>query len=253
MALSLLVHGVLLLGVGFALESAAPVMPTLYVNPAQTASARRPSSRFPRPASNQGGGEHDKTTRPRDNQSGAAPQPNPGSPRGAARAVSAPHRRHHARVVSSARGEAQVSPPRHSRLPANARCPSAARRSNATCAGAARRGDPPAFRTLRQAPKRKFVSASTRSFAWAGYMRAWVARVERIGNLNYPTRRAGRGSRPGGDLVAIRRTARSRADIVQSSGTPLLDSSALRIAKLSEPYPRCRKPRTTRNPARHPD
>src|SRR3546814_17907811 len=35
-------------------------------------------------------------------------------------------------------------------------------------------------------PKRKFVSASTTEYAWAGYLRAWVDRVERVGNLNYP-------------------------------------------------------------------
>ena len=36
MTLSLLVHGVLMLGVGFALESAAPVVPTLDVILTQT-------------------------------------------------------------------------------------------------------------------------------------------------------------------------------------------------------------------------
>jgi outer membrane biosynthesis protein TonB len=35
-------------------------------------------------------------------------------------------------------------------------------------------------------PKRKFISASTREYAYAAYMRAWVAKIERIGNLNYP-------------------------------------------------------------------
>ena len=35
-------------------------------------------------------------------------------------------------------------------------------------------------------PKRKFVSASTQEYAWAGYLRDWVDRVERVGNLNYP-------------------------------------------------------------------
>jgi protein TonB len=35
-------------------------------------------------------------------------------------------------------------------------------------------------------PSRKFVSASTREYAWAAYLRAWVDRVERVGNLNYP-------------------------------------------------------------------
>ena len=35
-------------------------------------------------------------------------------------------------------------------------------------------------------PNRKFVSASTREYAYANYLRAWVDRAERVGNLNYP-------------------------------------------------------------------
>src|SRR5690606_17522702 len=35
-------------------------------------------------------------------------------------------------------------------------------------------------------PKRKFVSASTQEWVYATYLRAWVDRVERVGNLNYP-------------------------------------------------------------------
>jgi protein TonB len=47
--------------------------------------------------------------------------------------------------------------------------------------------------------------------------------------------------------VAIRRNGTiERADIVQSSGTPLLDASALRIARLAEPYPPL--PKTDENP-----
>ena len=97
-------------------------------------------------------------------------------------------------------------------------------------------------------PKRKFVSASTQEFAWAGYLREWVDRVERVGNLNYPDE--ARRRRLQGQVVisvAIRRNGTvERADIVQSSGTPLLDSSALRIARLAEPYPPL--PKTDENP-----
>ena len=47
--------------------------------------------------------------------------------------------------------------------------------------------------------------------------------------------------------VAVRRDGSvERADIVQSSGIPLLDASALRIARLAEPYPPL--PHTDENP-----
>lgn len=88
-------------------------------------------------------------------------------------------------------------------------------------------------------PKRKFVSASTREYEYATYLRAWVDRVERVGNLNYPDE--ARRRRLSGQLVvsiAIRRNgAVERAEIITSSGIPLLDSTALRIVKLAEPYP----------------
>ena len=87
-------------------------------------------------------------------------------------------------------------------------------------------------------PSRKFVSASTREYAWAAYLREWVDRVERVGNLNYPEE--ARRRHIGGVVVinvGIRRDGSvERADIVQSSGIPLLDAAALRIARLAEPY-----------------
>ena len=47
--------------------------------------------------------------------------------------------------------------------------------------------------------------------------------------------------------VGIRRNGSvERADIVQSSGIPLLDAAARRIAKLAQPYPPL--PRTVENP-----
>jgi len=88
-------------------------------------------------------------------------------------------------------------------------------------------------------PKGKFVSARTQEYAWARYLRDWVDRVERVGNLNYPDE--ARRRHLSGQVVisvAIRRNGSvERADIVQSSGIPLLDASALRIARLAEPYP----------------
>jgi protein TonB len=35
-------------------------------------------------------------------------------------------------------------------------------------------------------PRRKYVSATTQEYRYAAYMEAWRAKVERIGNINYP-------------------------------------------------------------------
>ena len=75
LVLSLLFHGLLILGVGFALERAAPVVPMLDVILTQTQSPlTQKQADFLAQASNQGGGEHDKASRPRDPQPGTVPQ-----------------------------------------------------------------------------------------------------------------------------------------------------------------------------------
>jgi periplasmic protein TonB len=97
-------------------------------------------------------------------------------------------------------------------------------------------------------PSRKFVSASTREYAWAAYLRRWVDRAERVGNLNYPDE--ARRRRLAGTVVinvGVRRDGSiERADIVLTSGIPLLDAAALRIARLAAPYPPL--PKTSEDP-----
>jgi protein TonB len=83
------------------------------------------------------------------------------------------------------------------------------------------------------------VSASTQEYAYANYLRSWVDRAERVGNLNYPDE--ARRKRLSGQLVitvAVRRDGSvEQAHIIQSSGIPLLDSTALRIIELAAPFP----------------
>lgn len=87
-------------------------------------------------------------------------------------------------------------------------------------------------------PKRKFISANTKEDGYAQYMAAWVAKVERVGNLNYPREAIQRELL--GSLVlavAIRRDGSvEKIDIIQSSGEPVLDDSAVRIVELSAPF-----------------
>src|SRR5690606_20009687 len=113
MVLSLLLHGMLILGVGFALNDAAPVLPTLDVILTQTSTELTPKQAdFLAQANNQGGGEHEKTNRPRDTQAGVVAQAESGvAPRPMRAQSPAPQPPPEARVVSSARAEQAMPTP----------------------------------------------------------------------------------------------------------------------------------------------
>lgn len=87
-------------------------------------------------------------------------------------------------------------------------------------------------------PRRKYITASTREWRFAAYMQAWVAKVERIGNMNFPEEARRRNL--SGSLVltvAVRRDGSVEAvDVLRSSGTPLLDQAAIRIVRLAAPF-----------------
>lgn len=251
LVLSLLLHGLLILGVGFALERAAPMVPMLDVILTQTQSPlTQKQADFLAQASNQGGGDDDKASRPRDPQPGTVPQTESGvAPQVVLAQSPAPTPPPEARVIASANSDLRLA------------APSQAQNSTETPQRAgpqkiehdmamARLAAEIHLRSARYAkrPTRKFVSASTREYAWANYLRAWVDRAERVGNLNYPDE-ARRRQLSGTVVINIgilRNGSIERADIVQSSGIPLLDEAALRIAKLAEPYPPL--PKTEENP-----
>ncbi|WP_376695002.1 energy transducer TonB [Wenzhouxiangella sp. EGI_FJ10305] len=87
-------------------------------------------------------------------------------------------------------------------------------------------------------PRRKFVSANTREHLYAGYMRSWVSKVERVGNLNYPER--ARRQKLDGALVlsvdVFEDGSIGRIRVLRSSGHDVLDEAAVRIVRLSAPF-----------------
>ncbi len=92
--------------------------------------------------------------------------------------------------------------------------------------------------SLSKLPRRKWISANTRAYEFAAYMQAWVAKVERVGNLNYPEEV--RRLKLTGDLVMtvginVDGSVES-IDIQRSSGKPQLDNAATRIVRLAGPY-----------------
>lgn len=242
LVLSLLLHGLLLVGVGFALEDAAPVLPTLDVIMTQTQSPlTSKQADFLAQADNQGGGEHDRANRPRDAQVGQVPQEEDGvAPRPLRAQSPVPQPPPEARIVTAPNAQDRTPLPQ-SQPKVDADDLPLGNEKIQHDVEMARLAAEIHLRSQRYArrPKRKFVSASTREYQYATYLRQWVDRVERVGNLNYPDEARRRGI--GGILVitvAIRRDGTvERADIIQSSKIPLLDQAAMRIVRLAEPYP----------------
>ncbi len=239
----MLVHALLILGVGFAVSDSAPLVPTLDVIFSQTQTPLTPKQAdFLAQANQQGGGDHDKVQRPRDNQAGIVPQAQAGLspvPQQRQEAASVPPPQ--TRVVNSRNGTDTVAAAQPQPLPEQPRpdAPMTAREQRDV--EMARLAAEVHLRSAQYAkrPNRKFVSASTREYAYANYLRAWVDRAERVGNLNYPDE--ARARRLGGQVVitvGVRRDGTvESARILQSSGTPLLDETALRVITLAQPFP----------------
>ncbi|NCN89800.1 MAG: energy transducer TonB, partial [Gallionella sp.] len=87
-------------------------------------------------------------------------------------------------------------------------------------------------------PKRKRIGARTEEYRYAQYVEDWRAKVEQIGNLNYPE--AARRQKVFGSLLL---TVNIRADgsvesveINKSSGQRILDAAAQKIVRLAAPY-----------------
>ena len=87
-------------------------------------------------------------------------------------------------------------------------------------------------------PKRAFVGANVREYAFARYVEDWVTKVERVGNVNYPE--AARRQGIYGSLkltVSIYANGRIEAiEVDRSSGSKILDTAAIKIVELAAPY-----------------
>jgi len=87
-------------------------------------------------------------------------------------------------------------------------------------------------------PKRAFVGANVREYAFARYVEDWVAKVERVGNVSYPEAALEQGLYGSLTLtVSIYADGRVEAiEIDRSSGSKVLDTAAVRIVELAAPF-----------------
>ena len=86
--------------------------------------------------------------------------------------------------------------------------------------------------------RKKFISANTKEYEFASYMSAWVSKVERVGNLNYPSDL--RRKKLHGDLVLMvgiqQNGTVESIDVMRSSGILEIDQAAIKIVRLAAPY-----------------
>lgn len=239
-----MLHAVAALGITFQAEDSSPnELPDLDVILVQSRSAQAPEKAdFIAQANQIGGGESEEKLRPSDLFSAPVPKPDPGiAPMPVEASEQTPQEQiERDSEVLTVRRSTQIVPI----VPSQAEVDQAKTENTTDITQRAMemaRLQAEISRT-RQAyakrPKRKFISANTKEDGYAQYMQAWVAKVERVGNINYPDEARARELQ--GSLVltvAIRRDGSvERIEIIQSSGEPILDDAAKHIVEIAAPF-----------------
>lgn len=252
MALSAIGFAVLILGIVFGREEAAPVVPTLDVILTQTSTAEAPErADFIAQANNKGGGDRDESRRPRNPEIGQVPKEIPGiAPQPLTAQAPPPAPDPTQRILSTVGASNRGTPLPEERpdseptpLPTGQELMQQSIEMARLQAEIARRQELYAKR-----PKRKFISASTQQYEYAAYMRAWVEKVERVGNLNFPEE-ARRLGLAGNTIltVSVGRDGSLKGIVLQrSSGNRVLDAAARRVIELASPF--APLPRSSENP-----
>lgn len=235
---SLILHAVLILGVGFTLSDGAPLTRTLEVIFSNTNATLTPKQAdFLAQVNKQGGGNHDKSARPRAPLPSAVAQgQSPITPPSEYSFTTRRKSTSEQKVLSSRHGQYAISPDYELAPQISS---GAAHNFQDTDLAQLTAEFNLQTELYAKRPNRKFISASTREYVYANYMRAWVDRAERVGNLNYPDE--ARQRRLGGKVVitvGVRRDGSVESSrVLSSSGIPLLDDAALRVVRLAQPFP----------------
>ena len=239
---SLLLHGVLLLGITFHFAKPTPDLPTLDVTLVNVANREAPDQAdFLAQANNRGGGQSEHAARPSQPFSGALPKPDPGTAERMVTAATPQARDATPQRMVTTTGRSRYSvvsdtaqtevPPQDAPTAQELR-----RQQEMAQLAAELRNQTQAYA---KRPRKKYISANTREYVYAAYMRGWSDRVQRVGNLNYPEEARRRDLH--GDLlltVGINRDGSIHSiDVIRSSGQPLLDAAAERIVRLAAPFP----------------
>ncbi len=239
--LSLIVHALLLLGLSFRHPAPPPARPSMDVTLLQTTDAQLPRhADFLAQAANHGGGDSERVARPTEPVAGLLPTPQQGT---APQPIQASLAHQQQDTLPKQLSTTADSPERIDDTPSpqprdDPQATDQSSRLAQEMATLAAELDAHS-QAYAKRPRKKFISASTREYAYAAYMQHWVRRIERSGNLNYPAEARARHIH--GDLilsVGLHRNGQvASIDVIQSSGHPELDRAARRIVMQAAPYP----------------
>ncbi|MBN8740874.1 MAG: energy transducer TonB [Xanthomonadaceae bacterium] len=242
MLFSLIAHAVVILGVTFTYTTPASRLPALDVILIQaTNKEKADKADFLAQSNNAGGGDRDEARRPADPLSSPVPKPTPGvAPRPLEAGAPQPTPATPTEVLTQKRADFAVTTAREAPESPSRPRPTAQElvEHSAEMAQLAQE-----YQRQRESyakrPKKKFLSANTKEYAYASYLAGWAARIERIGNLNYPDE-ARRQQLHGDVLLTVtlnKDGSVKRMDVIQGSGHKLLDDAVQRIVQLAAPFP----------------
>ncbi len=244
---SFLVHMVVILGVTFTLPKLRnlPGLPTLEITLVQTASDKRPDNpEFLAQANQDGGGDSDAAEIAKNplpvreispvNRDFPTFQSFPQIPVQSKHEMTALLTQEDARKIKvrntkPEKKELQLQPPNLG-LMAHAENQEELSRLNAEISRT--------WQEYQKRPRHKFLNARTQEYKYAAYMDAWRAKIERIGNLNYPEEAKLRHL-TGNLLLDVALNADGSVNDIsvrRSSGQKVLDDAAIRIVELAAPF-----------------
>ncbi len=243
--LAIIVHAIVILGVSFDPSIASNALPpSLEVILLQMSSQEAPDvARYIAQVNQQASGTHENEDRPSSPFMGASPSRSLGTApislhissdvnAKSQRSVIVSHRNSPFRARTSEQQENNQDTNRQERTIHSPRRLEIARLSAELAASEKEYANQPRIHYL--------DTLSAKTAVEAKYVKAWVDKVERIGNLNYPDE-ARRRKLSGSLILHVLLDSNGRVEEVQigsSSGQQVLDDSAVRIVKLTSPFDR---------------
>ncbi len=246
--IALALHAIIILGVSFNIEDLQnpETLASMEVTLVHNKSTQAPDKADYLAQANQlGGGNMQDKVRPSSPFSNTLPTPDDGFAPPSAQDFSPPPIKHHTKqqeLITVTQGEKKLySQPQAIPLPELPDNPTAAQlfeRSRKVAQLSAEIDR--VKRAYQQSPNQTYLTgANAKEYRFASYLDAWRSKIERIGNLNYPAAALKKGItgslfldvaiNPDGSLHSLR--------VLRSSGFPVLDNAAMRIVKMSAPFP----------------
>ncbi|MCK9488527.1 MAG: TonB family protein [Xanthomonadales bacterium] len=236
---SALLHGVVLLGVGFGVAQPAAAPPMLDIILVATGTSQAPDQAdFLAQANQEGGGDLDEAVRPTSLANAPVLESDPGD---------APLRQEAAAPRAETTPVPVLSTPGNDNREPVAVAPNEPVPTRNESEELLRLQEEIATLAAEQAnrqqeyakrPRKKFISAQTREYFYAAYLKAWDARIERISNREYPAQFARHGLH--GQLimtVEIEQDGRvASVEIIDPSPHRLLNESAIQIVHRAAPF-----------------